>query len=116
MTEHPVFFDPANRRAGGVSRVGGASASISTILGVLFVSSLIGLRTFPATPTASQHQRYAVLKDAAKVRHLLPAVRRLAAKAQLLKRGIPRSTHPTTMPVTPRKQAGLQITTPGKPL
>src|ERR1700680_4329619 len=110
MTEHPVFFDPANRRASRVSRVAWASAVISTVLGVVFVSSLLGLRTFPATPTASQHQRYAILKDAAKVRHLLPAVRRLAAKAQSLKRGIPRSTHPTAIPVAPRNQASSPIT------
>lgn len=116
MTEHPVFFDPDNRRAGQVSRVAWASAIISTLLGVVFVSSLLVLRTFPATPATSQHQRYALLKDAVKVRHLLPVVRRLAAKAQLLKRGIPRSTHPTSMPVTPRKQASPQITRPGKPL
>jgi len=93
MAQHPVFFDPRNRRAGHVSRIAWVLAIVSSIAGALFVSSLFVSRSFPeATQT---QQRFAVLNDVAKAPHLLPQARSLAlAAAQADKKRKPHALHP----------------------
>jgi cellulose synthase/poly-beta-1,6-N-acetylglucosamine synthase-like glycosyltransferase/peptidoglycan/xylan/chitin deacetylase (PgdA/CDA1 family)/spore germination protein YaaH len=116
MTQHPIFFDPKNRRAGHVSRVAWALAVISTVAGVVFLSSLFIFRSFPETLRASQGQRYALLNDVAKVQHLLPSVRNLARKAQSEKRKFPRSVHPLAMAVARAKGVKASVEQREKPL
>ncbi len=91
MTKHPIFFDPKNRRAGHVSRAAWALAVVSSIAGIVFLSSLFIFRSFPETLQTSPSQRYALLNDVAKVPHLLPSVRNLARKAQATKKTFPHS-------------------------
>ena len=91
MTKHPIFFDPKNRRAGHVSRAAWALAVVSSIAGIVFLSSLFIFRSFPETLQTSPSQRYAALNDVAKVPHLLPSVRNLARKAQATKKIYPHS-------------------------
>ena len=71
MIQYPIFFDPKNRRATHVSRVGWTLAVMSTVAGVVFLSSLFIFRTFPELRTAAV-QRYPMLNDVAKIQHLLP--------------------------------------------
>ncbi len=116
MTQHPVFFDPKNRRAGHVSRVAWALAVMSTVAGVVFLSSLFIFRSFPETLQTSPGQRYALLNDVAKVRHLLPSVRNLARKAQSTKKKFPRSVHPLAMAVARAKGVKASVEKREKPL
>lgn len=82
MTKHPIFYDPKNKRAGRVSRAAWAIAIMSSVAGLVFLSSLFVFRSFPETLQASPNQRFAALNDVAKAPHLLPSVRNLARKAQ----------------------------------
>jgi peptidoglycan-N-acetylglucosamine deacetylase len=116
MTQHPVFFDPKNRRAGHVSRVAWALAVMSTVAGFVFLSSLFVFRSFPETLQASVSQRYALLNDVAKVRHLLPSVRNLARKAQSTKKTFPRSAHPLSVAVAKAKGVKASAGAREKPL
>ena len=70
MIQYPIFFDPKNRRAAHVSRVAWTLAVMSTVAGVVFLSSLFLFRTFPETLRATPVQRYAMLNDVAKIQHL----------------------------------------------
>ncbi len=94
MTKHPIFFDPKNRRAGHVSRAAWTLAVMSSVAGLVFISSLFIFRSFPETLQTSPGQRFALLNDVAKVPHLLPSVRNLARKAQSTKMQYPHSVHP----------------------
>jgi peptidoglycan-N-acetylglucosamine deacetylase len=116
MTQHPIFFDPKNRRAGHVSRVAWTLAVMSTVAGVVFLSSLFIFRSFPETLQTSTGQRYALLNDVAKVRHLLPSVRNLAGKAQSTKKKFPRSSHPLAMAVARAKGVKATVEKREKPL
>lgn len=116
MTNTQIFFDPSRKRAARISWLGWTVAIASTVIGVIFLSSFVILRTFPDAPRTAQRQRYAVLNEVAKVRHLLPSVRNLAAKAQSSRRGIPRSAHPRAMPIAAAKHIKPQPITSGKPL
>jgi cellulose synthase/poly-beta-1,6-N-acetylglucosamine synthase-like glycosyltransferase/peptidoglycan/xylan/chitin deacetylase (PgdA/CDA1 family)/spore germination protein YaaH len=89
MTKHPIFFDPKNRRAGHVSRVAWTLAIMSSVAGIVFLSSIFIFRSFPEALQTSPSQRYALLNDVAKIPHLLPSVRNLARKAQSTKRKYP---------------------------
>ncbi|MFZ1109987.1 MAG: glycosyltransferase [Rhodomicrobium sp.] len=91
MTKHPIFFDPKNRRAGHVSRLAWTLAIMSSVAGLVFLSSLFIFRNFPETLQTSPNQRFALLNDVAKVPHLLPSVRNLARKAQSTKMQYPHS-------------------------
>ncbi len=82
MTKHPIFYDPKNKRAGRVSRAAWALAIMSSVAGLVFLSSLFIFRSFPETLQTSPSQRFAALNDVAKAPHLLPSVRNLARKAQ----------------------------------
>ena len=97
MKQYPVFFDPKNRRAAHLSRVGWTLAVMSTVAGVVFLSSLLLFRTFPESLTDAPAPRYAVLNDVAKNPHLLPSVRNLARAAQAHKKNYPPSRHPLNM-------------------
>src|ERR1700754_839581 len=116
MTEHPVFFDPKNRRAGHVSKVAWTIAVMSTVAGAIFLSSFFILRTFPETLRTSPSQRYALLNEVAKVRHLLPSVRNLAVKAQSKRRGYSIPGHPLSMAVARAKGVRAAIEGRSKPL
>src|SRR5579883_3223255 len=116
MTEYPVFFDPKNRRAGRLSSVAWTLAVMSTIAGLVFLSSLFIFRTFPETLSSSTGQRYALLNDVAKVRHLLPSVRNLARKAQSHKRTFPRSAHPLAIAAARAKGTKASTDAREKPL
>jgi cellulose synthase/poly-beta-1,6-N-acetylglucosamine synthase-like glycosyltransferase/peptidoglycan/xylan/chitin deacetylase (PgdA/CDA1 family)/spore germination protein YaaH len=116
MTVHPVFFDPKNRRAAHVSRVAWTLAVMSTVAGFVFLSSLFIFRSFPETLQTSPNQRYALLNDVAKVRHLLPSVRNLALKAQSTKKRFPRSVHPLAMAVARAKGVKASVEAREKPL
>ncbi len=94
MTNKPIFFDPKNRRAGHVSRAAWALAVVSSLAGIVFLSSLFIFRSFPETLQTSPSQRYALLNDVAKAPHLLPSVRNLARKAQATKKTYPHSPTP----------------------
>ncbi len=94
MTKHPIFFDPKNRRAGRLSHAAWALAIISSVAGLVFISSLFIFRSFPESLQTSQSQRYALLNDVAKVPHLLPSVRNLARKAQSTKKRYPQAMPP----------------------
>jgi len=92
MAQYPVFFDPRNKRAGHVSRIAWALAIVSSIAGVIFLSSLFVFRSFPeATQT---QQRFAVLNDVAKAPYLLPQARSLAYAAQADKKKTKHPQHP----------------------
>ena len=102
----PIFFDPKNRRAGHVSRVAWAVAIISSVAGLVFLSSLFIFRSFPETLQTSQSQRYPLLNDVAKVPRLLPSVRNLARKAQSTKKQFPHAAQPSA--ATLAKTKGLK--------
>ena len=102
----PIFFDPKNRRAGHVSRLAWAVAIISSVAGLVFLSSLFILRSFPETLQASQSQRFPLLNDVAKVPRLLPSVRNLARKAQSTKKQFPHAAQPSA--ATLAKMKGLK--------
>ena len=102
----PIFFDPKNRRAGHVSRVAWAVAIISSVAGLVFLSSLFIFRSFPEALQTSQSQRYPLLNDVAKVPRLLPSVRNLARKAQSTKKQFPHAAQPSA--ATPAKMKGLK--------
>ncbi len=117
MRQYPIFFDPKNRRATHVSRVGWTLAVMSTVAGVVFLSSLFIFRTFPELRT-SVVQRYPMLNDVAKIQHLLPTVRNLARKAQSHKNRFSHSVHPLAMaaarakgqkPVVERREKPLTV-------
>ncbi len=108
MTHHPIFFDPKNRRAAHVSRVGWTLAVMSTVAGIVFLSSLFIFRSFPDTLRTSQNQRYALLNDVAKVQHLLPTVRNLARKAQSHRRAFLPPNHPFA--IAPARAKGRKAT------
>ncbi|MGO9483106.1 MAG: glycosyltransferase [Rhodomicrobium sp.] len=117
MIQYPIFFDPKNRRATHVSRVGWTLAVMSTVAGVVFLSSLFIFRTFPELRT-SVVQRYPMLNDVAKIQHLLPTVRNLARKAQSHKNRFSHSVHPLAMaaarakgqkPVVERREKPLTV-------
>jgi len=116
MTQHPIFFDPKNRRAAHVSRVGWALAIMSTVAGLVFLSSLFIFRSFPETLRTSPIQRYALLNDVAKIQHLLPTVRNLARKAQSHKRKFPASSHPLALAVARAKGVKASVERREKPL
>jgi cellulose synthase/poly-beta-1,6-N-acetylglucosamine synthase-like glycosyltransferase/peptidoglycan/xylan/chitin deacetylase (PgdA/CDA1 family)/spore germination protein YaaH len=103
MTKHPIFFDPKNRRAGHVSRAAWALAVVSSIAGIVFLSSLFIFRSFPETLQTSPSQRYALLNDVAKAPHLLPSVRNLARKAQATKKIYPHSLPPSALSMAKAK-------------
>ncbi len=102
----PIFFDPKNRRAGHVSRVAWAVAIISSVAGLVFLSSLFIFRSFPEALQTSQSQRYPLLNDVAKVPRLLPSVRNLARKAQSTKKQFPHAAQPSA--ATLAKMKGLK--------
>ncbi len=97
MIQHPIFFDPKNRRATHVSRVAWTLAVMSTVAGIVFLSSLFVFRTFPEALRTAPSQRYTMLNDVAKIQHLLPSVRNLARKAQSHKNKFAHSPHPLAM-------------------
>ncbi len=116
MTQHPVFFDPKNRRATHVSRVAWILAVMSTVAGVVFLSSLFIFRSFPETLQTSQNRRYGLLNDVAKVQHLVPTVRNLARKAQSQRRKFPRSSHPLALAAARAKGMKASVARREKPL
>jgi cellulose synthase/poly-beta-1,6-N-acetylglucosamine synthase-like glycosyltransferase/peptidoglycan/xylan/chitin deacetylase (PgdA/CDA1 family)/spore germination protein YaaH len=116
MSEHPIFYDPKNRRAAHLSQLAWTLAVMSTVAGAVFLSSLFILRTFPETLEAAPSQRYALLNDVAKIRHLLPSVRNLANKAQSRKRYFPRSGHPLTLAAARAKGIKASVDAREKPL
>lgn len=116
MIQHPVFYDPKNRRAAHVSRVAWAIAVMSTVAGIVFLSSLFIFRSFPETLQPSPVQRYPLLNDVAKIQHLLPSVRNLARKAQSEKRKFNRSTHPLAMAIARAKGGRATVERREKPL
>ncbi len=115
--EYPVFFDPKNRRAVHLTRITSVIAVLSTVAGLVFISSFFIFRSFPDTLQPSPAQRYPLLNDVAKVRHLLPSVRNLALKAQATQTAAPRSAHPPTAAVSRRGAVGkVASRVPDKPL
>ncbi len=99
-----------------MSRVAWTLAVMSTIAGAVFLSSFFILRTFPETLQAAPSQRYALLNDVAKVRHLLPSVRNLAIKAQSRRKYFSRSSHPLALAAARAKGGKASVATREKPL
>ncbi len=116
MTKHPVFYDPKNRRAGHLSRAAWTLAVVSSIAGLVFLSSLFIFRSFPETLQTSPSQRYALLNDVAKVQHLLPSVRNLARKAQATRKTFPHSMRPFAMRMAKAKRTNVAGERRDKPL
>jgi cellulose synthase/poly-beta-1,6-N-acetylglucosamine synthase-like glycosyltransferase/peptidoglycan/xylan/chitin deacetylase (PgdA/CDA1 family)/spore germination protein YaaH len=116
MIQHPIFFDPKNRRAAHVSRVAWTLAVMSTVAGIVFLSSLFIFRTFPETLKTAPAQRYSILNDVAKIQHLLPTVRNLARKAQSEKKKFPPSMHPLAMAAARAKGVKASVERREKPL
>jgi len=116
MIQHPIFFDPKNRRAAHVSRVAWTLAIMSTVAGIVFLSSLFIFRTFPETLKTAPAQRYSILNDVAKIQHLLPTVRNLARKAQSEKKKFPPSMHPLAMAAARAKGVKASVERREKPL
>ncbi|MFY9643470.1 MAG: glycosyltransferase [Rhodomicrobium sp.] len=116
MIQHPIFFDPKNKRAARVSRVAWTLAVMSTVAGVVFLSSLFFFRSFPETLRPSPALRYSMLNDVAKIQHLLPSVRNLARKAQARKKSFAFSVHPLAMAAARAKGGKAVAPRPEKPL
>ncbi len=116
MIQKPIFFDPKNRRATHLSRVAWVLAVMSTVAGIVFLSSLFFFRSFPETLQASPGQRYSMLNDVAKIRHLLPTVRNLAKKAQSHRSKYAPSMHPLTMAAAKAKGVKVTVERREKPL
>ncbi|MGO8952802.1 MAG: glycosyltransferase [Rhodomicrobium sp.] len=116
MIQHPIFFDPKNRRATHVSRVAWTLAVMSTVAGIVFLSSLFIFRSFPETLRTAPAQRYSILNDVAKLQHLLPTVRNLARKAQSEKKKFPPSMHPLAMAAARAKGMKASVERREKPL
>ncbi len=118
MIQHPIFFDPKNRRAAHLSRLAWTLAVMSTVAGVIFLSSLFIFRSFPETLQTSPTQRYSLLNDVAKIQHLLPTVRNLARKAQSEKKKnrFSPSMHPLTMAAARAKGFKANVERREKPL
>jgi peptidoglycan-N-acetylglucosamine deacetylase len=118
MRQHPIFFDPKNRRAAHLSRIAWSLAVMSTVAGVVFLSSLFFFRTFPETLQTAPNLRYSLLNDVAKVQHLLPTVRNLARKAHAEKRKhrFSPSLHPLTVAAARAKGVKVSVERREKPL
>ena len=109
MIQNPIFFDPKDRRAAHVSRVAWTLAVMSTVAGVVFLSSLFLFRSFPDSLRATPVQRYSMLNDVAKIKHLLPSVRNLARKAQSHRKRFSHSVHPLAMAAARAKGQKPQV-------
>jgi peptidoglycan-N-acetylglucosamine deacetylase len=118
MRQHPIFFDPKNRRAAHLSRVAWTLAVMSTVAGVVFLSSLFFFRSFPETLQTNPNLRYSLLNDVAKIQHLLPTVRNLARKAHAEKRRhrFSPSLHPLTIAAARAKGVKVSVERREKPL
>src|SRR5215469_17480236 len=115
---HPIFFDPKNRRAAHLSRVAWTLAVMSTVAGIVFLSSLFFFRTFPETLQTTPNLRYSLLNDVAKIQHLLPTVRNLARKAHAenRKHRFSPSLHPLTIAAARAKGVKVSVERREKPL
>ena len=82
---------------------------MSTVAGVVFLSSLFLFRSFPDLLRATPVQRYSMLNDVAKIKHLLPSVRNLARKAQSHRKRFSHSVHPLAMAAARAKGQKPQV-------
>ena len=105
MAHHPVFYDPSQRRSKQLSVASIALAIFSTLLVLAFIGSVLVLTEADDNTLAwnSGGKAVALAPEIAKKSELLPAVRRLSNAARRQSKGVPRSTHPLTMPVAPAK-------------
>ena len=118
MASKPVFFDVTGRRAARVSRLGWAAAIVSTVLGIVFVLSLIAAQ--PAVNLDLPGRSVAVnppqLVARAVAPGLLKSAARLAAEARTRRLEIQRLRHfrsvmPARVPpvLKPQKTRALAI-------
>jgi peptidoglycan-N-acetylglucosamine deacetylase len=105
MTHRPIFYDPSQRRSKRISIASIALAIFSTLLVLAFIGSVLVLSQVGDSSLSWNGGTKAVSlpPEIAKNRELLPAARRLSNAARRQSKGLPRSTHVQTMPVTPAK-------------
>ena len=112
MSERPIFFDPSGRRARGVSRLGWIFAIATTIIAIFFVTTIIIVPQAPQLHFGRNSHLHALTPDKVVAPRLLKNAVRLAREARARQAGIPRSTHPQTMPIADPHGAPATITTP----
>jgi cellulose synthase/poly-beta-1,6-N-acetylglucosamine synthase-like glycosyltransferase/peptidoglycan/xylan/chitin deacetylase (PgdA/CDA1 family) len=105
VTHHPVFFDPTKRRSVILGRFGWMVSVVSTIVLLLFVTSLLFLPSVSVLPLGPPHRRSALTDatDIAQRRELLPAARRLGDAARS-RTTLPKWAVKQTMPKVTAKQ------------
>ena len=99
MTNKPIFFDPTGRRARSVSWIGWSAAIATTLLAIFFVTTLLIVPQSPQLAFGRFTHWHALTPDKVVAPRLLKVAARLARKARAKQAGVPRSTHPLTMPV-----------------
>ena len=119
MTRHPVFFDPTKRRSLILGHVGRIVSVVSTIVLLLFVSSLLFFPSVSVLPLDPPHKRAPISNagDIAKRRELLPAAQRLADAARSRSAAVANGSLDQTMPkASPRQILAMRGHTRSRPL
>jgi cellulose synthase/poly-beta-1,6-N-acetylglucosamine synthase-like glycosyltransferase/peptidoglycan/xylan/chitin deacetylase (PgdA/CDA1 family) len=116
MSNRPVFFDATGRRAARISTLGWAAAIVSTILGIVFVASLL---ITPPVPNVDLPGRPVAINPPGLVRQavapgLLKSAARLAAQARIRRLEVQRlrrfrNNMPPQVPAVLKPQPGRAL-------
>jgi cellulose synthase/poly-beta-1,6-N-acetylglucosamine synthase-like glycosyltransferase/peptidoglycan/xylan/chitin deacetylase (PgdA/CDA1 family)/spore germination protein YaaH len=101
MPEKSVFFDPTGNRSRSLSRLAWLFAVLTTIIVFAFVTTILSVQSLTPLIIAGDKKLHAIPFEKAQQAHSLKKVSELAKRVKTHQRGVPRSSHPDTMPIAP---------------
>lgn len=116
MSEKPIFFDATGRRAARLSKLGWASAILSTVLGVAFVASILATQRVPSPQLPVKMTADNQLVRKAVDPALLKSAARLAAEARTRAKLIRSWRYKNAHDAPPRMLAAALRPLPNRPL
>jgi cellulose synthase/poly-beta-1,6-N-acetylglucosamine synthase-like glycosyltransferase/peptidoglycan/xylan/chitin deacetylase (PgdA/CDA1 family) len=117
MPDKSVFFDPTGNRSRSLSRLAWLFAILTTIIVFAFVTTILSVQSLTPLIIAGDKHLHAIPFEQAVQAHSLKKVSELAKRVKTHQHGVPRSSHPETMPITPAAAvAPTKIASADKPL
>lgn len=117
MPDKSVFFDPTGKRSRRMSRLAWLFAVLTTIIFFAFVTTIFSVQSLTPLLIAGDRQLHAIPFEKVVAARSLKKVSELAKRVKAHQRGVPRSTHPDTMPIAAASgPAAATLPTANKPL